>query len=146
MKTSRSILIVMLAITYSVTVFASPGYPTSIKAGLLGWEYDSSNGETVNLLDMYTDDAVLIPPSSEIVTGPYAILAFWNEILRGGISEYEIDTINLHIDGDTAYQTAYWQSSFTSENGKVFHIDGTMTNVLQRQPNGLWKIRTQSWN
>jgi ketosteroid isomerase-like protein len=33
-----------------------------------------------------------------------------------------------------------------TEDGNVIHFDGAMTNVLERQDDGLWKIRMQSWN
>ena len=146
MKPLPVTLIALFGFTFSMSVLAGANYPIAIKAGNLGWEFNSSTGQKVSLLDMYTDDAVVIPPSSEILSNHSAIQSFWDEVRQGGIREYEIDTINLHVDGDIAYQTAYWQSSITADNGTVFHIDGTMTNVLERQQNGNWKIRTQSWN
>ena len=31
-------------------------------------------------------------------------------------------------------------------NGEVSRLEGQMTNVLARQPDGSWKIQLQSWN
>jgi len=139
-------LTALLGITLGMNALAAVNYPTALKANHFNWQYDSNTGQIVELIDMYTDDAIVIPPSSEILTGPTAIKGFWAEILKGGISEYVIDTINLHIDGNTAHQTAYWEAHLTAANGETIHFDGTMTNVLERQDNGQWKIRMQSWN
>ena len=139
-------LTALLGITLAMNALANVNYPTALKADLTNWQYDSNTGQTVELIDMYTDDAIVIPPTSEIITGADAIKGFWAEILNGGISEYVIDTINLHIDGNTAHQTAYWEARLTAANGEIIHFDGTMTNVLELQDNGQWKISMQSWN
>ncbi len=146
MSTLLKSLTALLGITLGMNALATVNYPTALKANYFNWQYVSSIGQTIELIDMYTDDAIIIPPSSEILTGPTAIKGFWAEILKGGISEYVIDTINLHIDGNTAHQTAYWEAHLTATNGEIIPFDGTMTNVLQRQDNGQWKISMQSWN
>jgi ketosteroid isomerase-like protein len=146
MNTFLKLLTVMLGISLGMNTLATVNYPTALKANHYNWQYDSIIGKTIELIDMYTDDAIIIPPTSEILTGTTAIKGFWDEILKGGVSEYVIDTINLHIDGNTAHQTAYWQAHLTAANGEIIQFDGTMTNVLERQENGQWKISMQSWN
>ncbi len=146
MNTFLKSLTALLGITLGMNALATVNYPTALKANQFNWQYDSNTGQTVELIDMYTDDAIVIPPSSEILAGPTAIKGFWAEVLKGGISEYVIDTINLHINGNTAHQTAYWEAHLTAADGKIIHFDGTMTNVLERQDNGQWKISMQSWN
>ena len=146
MKTLYTLCFALLGLSLSVNALAGTDYPTAIRTGDLGWEFASISGQTVRLLDMYTENAIVIPPTSEILSDPSAIEGYWAEVMASGVSEYVIDTVNLHVEGDVAHQTALWQASIMTEDGNVIHFDGAMTNVLERQDDGLWKIRMQSWN
>ena len=110
------------------------------------WSESFNAGQISTLFDMYTHNAVVIPPSSEILSYQAAITSYWNELRNIGMGEYRIDTIDVLIEGDIAYQLALWEATLTTADGNTTLIDGTMTNVLQRQPDGHWKIRLQSWN
>ena len=146
MKTLYTLCFALLGLSLSVNALAGTDYPTAIRTSDLGWEFASISGQTVRLLDMYTENAIVIPPTSEILSDPSAIEGYWAEVMASGVSEYVIDTVNLHVEGDVAHQTALWQASIMTEDGNVIHFDGAMTNVLERQDDGLWKIRMQSWN
>ena len=150
MNTLLKSLTTLLGLTLSMNALAIVNYPTVLKADLkanpFNWQYDTNIGQTVELTNMYTDEAILIPPTGEILTGPDAIKDYWAEVRNGGVSEYTIDTINLHIDGNIAHQSAYWQAHYMGANGEPVYFDGAMTNVLERQGNGQWKIRMQTWN
>jgi ketosteroid isomerase-like protein len=146
MKTLYTLCSALLGLSLSVNALAGTDYPTAIRTSDLGWEFASISGQTVRLLDMYTENAIVIPPTSEILSDPSAIEGYWAEVMASGVSEYVIDTVNLHVEGDVAHQTALWQASIMTEDGNVIHFDGAMTNVLERQDDGLWKIRMQSWN
>lgn len=146
MKTLYTLCSALLGLSLSVNALAGTDYPTAIRTSDLGWEFASISGQTVGLLDMYTENAIVIPPTSEILSDPSAIEGYWAEVMASGVSEYVIDTVNLHVEGDVAHQTALWQASIMTEDGNVIHFDGAMTNVLERQDDGLWKIRMQSWN
>jgi len=146
MKILYTLCSALLALSLSCNALAGTDYPTAIRTSDLGWEFASTSGQTIGLLDMYTDNAIVIPPTSEILSNPSAIEGFWAEVMDSGVSEYVIDTVNLHVEGDVAHQTALWQASIMTDDGNVIHFDGAMTNILERQDDGLWKIRMQSWN
>ena len=110
------------------------------------WSEIFNAGQISALLDMYTRDAVVIPPSSEILSYQAAITSYWNELRNIGMGEYKIDTIDVLIEGNIAYQVALWEATLTTADGNTTQIDGSMTNVLQRQPGGRRKIHLQSWN
>ncbi|OGT81895.1 MAG: hypothetical protein A3H91_02760 [Gammaproteobacteria bacterium RIFCSPLOWO2_02_FULL_61_13] len=109
------------------------------------WASVVNSGDTAAIARLYTDDAVLVSPGTELIAAPGAIGDYWIAKRKSGASEFRFLSVNERLEGDTLYQSAVWTSKFTS-NGQVNSLDGQMTNVLARQPDGSWKIKLQSWN
>jgi len=109
------------------------------------WANAVNSGDTAAIARLYTEDAVLVSPGTELISAPDAIGDYWVARRKSGASDFQVLSVNERLEGDTLYQSAVWTSKFTS-NGKVGGLEGQMTNVLARQPDGNWKIRLQSWN
>jgi uncharacterized protein (TIGR02246 family) len=109
------------------------------------WAAAVNSGDRAALALLYTDDAVMVSPASEIISAPEAISDYWTSQRLSGASDFRVLSVNERVDGDTLYQSAVWATSYRS-NGRISALDGQMTNVLVRQPDGSWKIRLQSWN
>lgn len=105
-----------------------------------------NKGQTSELVKLYADNAVFMPPSSEILTGQEAIKKYWDGLRKVGFNEYVIREIGLNITGNTAYQTALWETVRIDSAGNVIKMDGNISSVLKRQMDGSWKIKLQSWN
>lgn len=146
MKILKLISALLLTTLLSTGVSAETNESSAITAIDSNWSEIFNTGQTSALLDMYTSDAIVIPPSSEILSDQAAIKSYWDELQKIGVTDYKIDTIDVRIEGDIAYQIALWEATITTADGNTTQIDGSMTNVLQRQPGRPWKIRLQSWN
>ncbi len=109
------------------------------------WEMAFNSGNTAELANLYTEDAIIIPPSLEIFNTQKEIMQYWKKQIMTGTDNFRVQTINLRRDGDTIYQTAVWIATITS-NGIATDLDGEMTNVIAQQQDGSWKIKLQSWN
>ncbi len=109
------------------------------------WEMAFNTGDTAALADLYTSDAVVVPPSLEILDAQDEIKEYWNLQRTTGTENFRLQTINLRMHGDLIYQTAVWIATKVS-NGVATDLEGEMTNVMARQSDGSWKIQLQSWN
>jgi uncharacterized protein (TIGR02246 family) len=98
------------------------------------------------LQELYTRDAVIIPPSGQIISSTSDYSSYLTHYLRGRMADFEVKTVDLRTVGDVTYQSAVWMATVKSGNGRDGEIGGDMTNVLQRQPDGSWKIKFQKWN
>lgn len=145
MKRLYTILIVIAA-SIAGLVHAEVDEAAAIKSLNIGWDNALNKGNTSELVKSYTDNAVVMPPSSEILTNHASIKNYWDGLRKVGVNEYVIRTVDLRIDGDTAYQTALWEATRNAADGNVFQFEGNMSNVLERQKDGSWKIKLQSWN
>lgn len=110
------------------------------------WSNTFDEGNTEGLMTLYTDNAVVFPPSSEILEGKGEIATYLDELRNVGFSEYSISSIDMDVKGDIAYTTALWEATRVDTNGNVILLEGNITSVLERQEDGSWKIKLQSWN
>jgi uncharacterized protein (TIGR02246 family) len=145
MKMLNKIMFV-IAVTMSGLVSAQADDSSAISALNSNWGVAVNKGDTTQLASLYADDAVMMPPSSEILSDRSAIKNYWDILREVGIDAYAIQTINLRIEGDQAYQTVLWEATRNAADGNVFEFKGNMSNVLERQKDGTWKIKLQSWN
>ena len=105
-----------------------------------------NKGQTSELVKLYADNAVFMPPSSEILTGQEAIKKYWDGLRKVGFNEFTIRDIGLNTVGNTAYQTALWEAVRKDTAGNIIKLEGNISSVLKRQTDGSWKIKLQSWN
>lgn len=104
------------------------------------------SGEISELGDLYADNAVMLPPSSEILSSQEAIQHYWNNLREIGVYDYSIYAVEQSIDGNVAYTTALWVAKRKTGNGEDITFDGNISNVYEKQNDGSWKIKLQSWN
>lgn len=144
MKTLNKILFVF-AVAVSGLVSAQADDTSAINALSNHWDVAVNKGDTAQLASLYADDAIMIPPSSEILSDRDAIKGYWETLREVGIGAYEVHTIDLRVEGDKAYQVAVWEAARPVE-GNVIRFEGNMSSVYERQKDGSWKIKLQSWN
>ena len=144
MKKLYTILIIISASIAGISL-AAADETSAIQSLNSGWDKALNKGNTSELVKSYTDNAVVMPPSSEILTNHAAIKNYWDGLRKVGVNDYAIHIIDLRIEGDKAYQTALWEATRTAD-GNVIQFEGNMSNVLERQKDGSWKIALQSWN
>ena len=142
--TPIAIAILSLSLINTVGANAEPG-EIGVRDNNVRWEYALNKGDTSSLTDLYTEDAIVMAPSLEIVSSKADIKDFWSSQINLGTEDFQVENVYIRVDGDTAYQSAIWVATLNI-NGISSIIDGEMTNVMERQADGKWKIRLQSWN
>ena len=105
-----------------------------------------NSGKITALTDLYAKDAVMLPPSSEILSTPDSIKAYWDGLRSIGVNRYSLYLVDYRIDGDVAYATSLWEASRKTQTDNEITMEGNISSVLERQEDGSWKIRLQSWN
>lgn len=144
MKTLKLVLL-LVTLSLSAIAMADIDKSTAVSAVSNAWSEYLNAGNTAKLVKLYAKNAVVLPPSSEILSDETAIRDYWDGLRKVGVHKYVIRTINLRIEGNTAYQTAIWEATRNAD-GNVIAFEGNMSNVLKRQKDGSWKISLQSWN
>lgn len=110
------------------------------------WSASFNEGNTVSLMTLYAKDAMVFPPSSEILDSATTIKAYLDGLRDVGFNSYSISEVEMQVKGDTAYSTSLWEATRIDAAGNEITLDGNITNVIERQEDGSWKIKLQSWN
>ncbi len=91
---------------------------------------------------LYTANAKLLPPNSDIVEGTDAIRKFWQAVLDRGVRGAQLDTVELRVCGDTAVELGRYRMKAAS--GEM--VDQGKYIVLWKNVNGLWRLDRDMWN
>ena len=91
---------------------------------------------------LYTADAQLFPPNSEIVSGRAAVQAFWQATAEAGVKEMKLETLEVEGAAGMAWEagkyTVFGEGGAPLDSGKYI--------VLWRQEKGEWRLHRDIWN
>ncbi len=110
------------------------------------WLSDFNAGSTESLVELYSDEAVVFQANNSIVGGSDAIADYLEEMSDLNIEDFIIWDVELDADGNVAYESALWRVTGTDKNGAEISYDVSVTNVMEKQNDGNWKIKLQRWN
>ena len=99
-------------------------------------------GDTAFLNNIFTKDAKVFPPNSDVVTGRAAIAALNSQWVNFGIKEFREETTAFYGNEDYLID----EGNYYVRYGKDNTIDkGKYLNVWKKE-DGDWKIFTNMWN
>lgn len=96
----------------------------------------------------WTEDGVQMPPNEPLVEGKENILARTGGFMAAAPTHaMEIATLEVQSAGEWAYSRGVYTVDFTfAETGEEGAVDGKFMTILQRQPDGSWKIHRDIFN
>lgn len=100
----------------------------------------SNQGDAQALADLYSEDAVLLPPDHEPVRGREAIGAYWSQGTDRGL---EVTTLAVEVNADLGYLVGRYHLAATDEEPAD---SGKYVMCLKRQRDGAWKLTADIWN
>lgn len=136
------LLLLVLAATGCSSRPAPPetGARQAIEATVTRYVAASNRGDADALMEMYAEDAVLMPPDHEPIQGREAIGAFWRQGTDQGL---EVSTIRVDTDGRIGYMAGRYHLPATSSEPAD---SGKYLMCLERQADGSWKLTADMWN
>ena len=105
-----------------------------------------NRGDAAACADFYTDDAKILPPNMEMVNGKQAIKAFWESAKAMGVRSMNLETVEVGIDGDLAYERGISTVTIQPEGAQASTRRGKYIVILKRQTDGEWKLAVDIWN
>jgi ketosteroid isomerase-like protein len=146
MKSLKTLFLIPILALVSINAISATLEMTDIESFNKVWSSGFDQGNTDRLMGLYTENAVVFPPSSEILEGRAAIKDYLNGLKDVGVKEYSISNVDADIKDNIVYETALWEATRTDANGNVIKMEGNISNVFEKQEDGSWKIKLQSWN
>jgi ketosteroid isomerase-like protein len=98
-------------------------------------------GDSGLLASVYSSDARLLPPGSDMATGQ-GIQAYWQHVMDLGVTGGRLETASLEERGDLAVEVGRYEMQAGSDV-----VDrGKYVVIHRRQPDGEWKYDVDIWN
>jgi uncharacterized protein (TIGR02246 family) len=114
-----------------------------VTAGSQAWEAGWNAGDAAAIAALYAEDAVIMPPGSEMVKGREAIQAFWQAAIEAAPGETStLETLEVHSHGDMAVEIGTYAN--TGPGGE--HVDHGKYVAVWMKIDGSWKLVRDIFN
>lgn len=106
----------------------------------------ASRGDMAAVAELYTDDAVLLPPNAEMVRGKQAIKSFFDGLVQAmGMPQLSLQTKEVEEIGDTACEIGQYTLKFQPSGGEPVTDVGKYV-VIWKRDGDAWKLAVDIWN
>ncbi|MDK1388561.1 DUF4440 domain-containing protein [Sinorhizobium sp. 8-89] len=129
----------------SMEVRAGP-LEDDVKAAYTAWDEAFGKGDAEAVATFYTEDALLLPPSHDVVEGPSGVEKFFSGIFGMGATGHKLEIIRADGDEKLIYGAAKWSAKGKDAQGKDQPWGGIATHVFERQADGSLKIKLHTFN
>jgi ketosteroid isomerase-like protein len=88
---------------------------------------------------VYTQDARLLAPSTELLRGRDAVRDFWRAGIESGIESVELEMLELQPYSGLAYEIGRYVLRLSNESGTTVVDRGKYLLVHRREADGAWR-------
>jgi uncharacterized protein (TIGR02246 family) len=100
-----------------------------------------NDGDIEALAQMYTEDARLMPPNSEMMMGRDAVRMMFGGMYEAGV-RVELETVEAMVSGDMGYRVGTYR--LTGPDGSF--VDKGKYIEIRKNVGGEWLITNDTWN
>lgn len=113
----------------------------SLEEASAQWAAAFNAHDVDGVLDVYSSDAMLLPPNEPPITGAENIRAMWAEFIAGGGST-TLETVTMKSSGDVGYHVGHYAMFDTEGNT----LDEGKFTELWNLVDGEWKMVSDQWS
>lgn len=135
-------LTVALSLLLSACYQSAPDDDASaITARSAQWETMLNEKDIEGLVDLYTDDARVMPPNGVMKTGKAAVREEFGAMIGANLGG-ELNTLEAKVAGDIGYRVG----TYNLNAGGVPVDTGKYIEIWHRGSDGQWRIASDIWN
>ena len=101
--------------------------------------------DVAQVLDVYTENSVFMPPNQPVIRGKEPLKAFYQELLKEGATNLEMDVAEVSGHGPLAYQSGTYEMDLKPSHGTADRDRGKYL-FIARKLNGQWRYEYTAWN
>jgi len=95
---------------------------------------------------LYSEDAQLLAPLAEPIKGRAAIEGYWRTGVEAGVSEVELEVLELRLQDRLAYEIGRYTLQLEGDGGDTVVDRGTYLLVHEQQDDGRWQWAVEMFN
>jgi uncharacterized protein (TIGR02246 family) len=137
-------LVAILVLTFAASIVVAQEPDEEGLVGLSGTWQEAYNAQDLDALaELYTEDAVLMPPNGERMRGHAAMRALTTSYLEAGAVRIETPPPDAYgLLGDTAWAEGTYR--FFREDGSPLDVGKYL--AVYRYEDGAWKMQHHMWS
>jgi ketosteroid isomerase-like protein len=140
-----AILVICAGTLVSMTAYAASP-EEEVKAAYTAWDQAFSKADAKAIAAFYSDDAIFLPPSHDVINGPAGVEKFFKGLFTVGVTGHKLELIEAHGGGNLLFGAAKWSANGKDASGKDQPWGGLATHVFERQSDGSLKIKLHTFN
>lgn len=111
------------------------------------WLDAAQSGSPQALAALYTENAVLMPPTDETIVGRAPIARYLADGPgAASLHGYTVDIVGCDLRGDTLEIAGVWGVDATRRDPRTGLQTGNVMRVANRQADGSWALKYEIWN
>jgi len=103
-------------------------------------------GDAAGVGALYTEDAAVMPPNSDMIRGQSNAQGFWNSAIKMGVKDANLTTVELTGLGDLVHEVGKYALKIQPEGQTAFEDNGKYVVLWKRMRDGSLKIHRDIWN
>jgi len=103
-------------------------------------------GDAAAVGALYTEDALLMPPNSEMIRGRSSTQAFWGGAIKTGVKDAVLTTVELMDLVNVVYEVGTYALKIQPEGQAAFEDKGKYVVLWKKMPDGSLKLHRDIWN
>jgi len=136
---------ILILLTLPLALFAQSSDETAIRKTSQKFSADYIKGDFESMTKCYTENAVIMAPSRDVLTGHEAILAFWKTTTIPIVHESAPEKIV--VEGNIAHDYGY----FYTQTQKPGEVAGPVSSAKyyirwEKGVDGNWRMALDMWN
>lgn len=141
-----AMLAVFVALGVPAAAFAA-STDEQVVAAYAAWDQAFNTGDASKVAAFYTDDAVFLPPTHDVVEGPAGVEKFFAGLFGNGVTGHKLELIEVTGDDDEmVVAAAKWSAHGKDASGAPATFGGVATHVFERESDGSLKLKLHTFN
>jgi uncharacterized protein (TIGR02246 family) len=107
----------------------------------------SRNRDAAAKASLWTENARVLPPGQEMITGRAAVQAFWQSRFDQGAYDLVLESVEIKSLGDgVAYEIGRSITRVRTADGSSIDVPGKSLCIFRREGDGVWRADVDIFN
>ena len=136
----------LLVLCVAGTALADNDVEKNIRQMAEMFEAGVKAGNVDQVISIYADDAIVMPPNMPALSGRVAVKEFWKGLLAMGKAEIDIMIDEVSVNGDMAVERGRWALTLAPNGAPAPVNDKGKYLIVWRNRGGKWQAVNDIWN